>query len=374
MKIETLAVHAAHEPDPTTGAISPPIHLSTTFERAEDGSYPGGYVYGRTGNPNRAQLEAALAELEGGAAAAAFASGLAAIHAIFQALQTGDHAIVSADIYHGTRHLLTNVMQRWGLQISFVTFNDMQQVKAALRKNTRLVYVETPSNPLLKIIDLVEAAGLAHHAGAKLVVDNTWATPVLQRPLELGADISVHSSTKYFGGHSDVTGGAVIAREDDEFFGRIREVQNLAGGVPSPFDCWLIRRGLATLPLRVLTQSRTAQQIAEFLASHPSVSQVYYPGLPNHAGHVTAKKQMSAFGGMLSFQVKAGEAAARKVASRTKLFRQATSLGGVESLVEHRASVEGPQTTTPRDLLRLSVGIEHADDLMQDLEETLELH
>jgi cystathionine gamma-synthase len=371
MKIETLAVHAAHQPDPATGAISPPIHLSTTFERAEDGGYPGGYVYGRSSNPNRAQLEAALAELEGGAAAAAFASGLAAIHSIFQALQTGDHAIVSADIYHGTRALLQNVMQRWGLEISFVSFEDMQQVRAALRQNTRLVYVETPSNPLLKIIDLDAAAAFAHQAAAKLIVDNTWATPVLQRPLDLGADISVHSSTKYFGGHSDVTGGAVIARENDEFFGRIREVQNLAGGVPSPFDCWLIRRGLATLPLRVLTQSRTAQQIAEFLASHPSVSQVYYPGLPRHPGHTIAKKQMSAFGGMLSFQVKAGESAARKVASGTKLFQQATSLGGVESLVEHRASVEGPQTTTPRDLLRVSVGIEHVDDLIADLDQAL---
>ncbi len=371
MKIETLAVHAAHEPDPATGAISPPIHLSTTFERGEDGSYPGGYVYGRSGNPNRAQLEAALAQLEGGAIAAAFASGLAAIHSIFQALQTGDHAIVSADIYHGTRALLQNVMQRWGLEISFVSFDDMQQVKAALRKNTRLVYVETPSNPLLKIIDLAEAAAFAHQAGAKLVVDNTWATPVLQRPLELGANLSVHSSTKYFGGHSDVTGGAVIAREDNDFFGRIREVQNLAGGVPSPFDCWLIRRGLATLPLRVLTQSRTAQQIAEFLNVHPLVSHVHYPSLPKHPGHAVVKKQMSAFGGMLSFQVKAGEVVARKVASRTKLFRQATSLGGVESLVEHRASVEGPQTTTPRDLLRLTIGIEHVDDLIADLDQAL---
>jgi cystathionine gamma-synthase len=371
MKIETLAVHAAHEPDPATGAISPPIHLSTTFERAEDGSYPGGYVYGRSSNPNRAQLEAALAELEGGAAAAAFASGLAAIHSIFQALQTGDHAIVSADIYHGTRALLQNVMQRWGLQISFVSFEDTRQVKAALQKNTRLVYVETPSNPLLKIIDLAEAAAFAHAAGAKLVVDNTWATPVLQRPLDLSADLSVHSSTKYFGGHSDVTGGAVIAREDDDFFRRIREVQNLVGGVPSPFDCWFIRRGLATLPLRVLTQSKSAQQIAEFLVSHSAVSQVYYPGLPNHPGHNIAKNQMSTFGGMLSFQVKMGEAASRKVASGTKLFQQATSLGGVESLVEHRASVEGPQTTTPRDLLRVSVGIEHVDDLIADLDQAL---
>jgi len=371
MKIETLAVHAAHQPDPATGAISPPIQLSTTFERAEDGSYPAGFVYGRTKNPNRTMLEGALAELEGGAAAAAFASGLAAIHAVFQSLQAGDHCVVSADIYHGTRYLLQNVMQRWNLEVSFVNFDDSSEARSALRENTRLVYVESPSNPLLKIIDLAEAATLAHDAGAKLVVDNTWATPVLQRPLELGADISVHSSTKYFGGHSDVTGGAVIAKEEDDFFKRIREVQNLAGGVPSPFDCWLVRRGLATLPLRVMAQSRSAQLVAEFLNKHPQVSQVYYPSLPSHPRHEIARRQMTAFGGMLSFQARGGETAARKVAARTQLFHQATSLGGIESLIEHRASVEGPQTTTPRDLLRLSVGIEHADDLIEDLDQAL---
>lgn len=371
MKIETLAVHAANEPDGATGAIAPPIQLSTTFLRAEDGSYPGGYVYGRSANPNRAALEDAVAQLEGGAAAAAFASGLAAIYSIFASLQAGDHAVISGDIYHGTRSMLEKVLQRWGLEFTYVNFEDWDGVNSAVRKTTRLVYVETPSNPLMKVIDLSKVANLAHVVGAKLVADNTLSTPVLQRPLELGADISLHSSTKYFGGHSDVTGGVVIASQEDDFFTRIREVQGLAGGVPSPFDCWLVRRGLATLPLRVTTQARNAQAIAEFLHAHKNVSAVYYPGLPSHPGHEVARKQMTAFGGMLSVQVKAGETAARQVASTMKLFTQATSLGGIESLVEHRASVAGEQASTPRDLLRLSVGIEHVDDLVEDLDGAL---
>ncbi len=391
MKIQTLAVHAANEPDAATGAVAAPIHLSTTFLRAADGSYPGGYVYGRSENPNRVALEIALAQLEGGAGAAAFASGLAAIHAIFQALQPGDHAVVSQDIYHGTHAMLEKVMLRWGLEFSFISFDDLNNVRAAIRKNTRLVYLETPTNPMMKIIDLAEVISIAHNAGAKVVVDNTLATPVLQRPLDPssprslrsgqapsgslgtspGADIVVHSSTKYFGGHSDVTGGAVIVKAADEFFTRIREEQSLAGAVPSPFDCWLIRRGLATLPLRVSAQSANALRVAQFLYSHPGVSHVHYPGLPDHPGHAITQKQMSAFGGMLSFQVAAGEAAARKLASSTKLFTQATSLGSVESLIEHRASVSGESASTPRDLLRLSVGIEDAEDLIEDLEQAL---
>lgn len=384
MKIQTIAVHAANEPDAATGAVAAPIHMSTTYLRAADGSYPGGYVYGRSENPNRVSLEVALALLEGGAAAAAFASGLAAIHAIFQALQPGDHAVVSQDIYHGTHAMLEKVMLRWGLDISFVSFDDLDTVRGALRKNTRLVYLETPTNPMMKIIDLAEVIALAHGAGAKVVVDNTLATPVLQRPLDPsspqdgslgtcpGADISVHSSTKYFGGHSDVTGGALIVKSADELFTRIREEQSLAGAVPSPFDCWLIRRGLATLPLRVAAQSANALKIAEFLQAHEGVSRVHYPGLPDHPGHAVARKQMSAFGGMLSFQVAAGEAAAKQVAASTKLFTQATSLGSVESLIEHRASVSGESASTPRDLLRLSVGIEAEEDLIEDLEQALE--
>ena len=371
MKIQTLAVHAANKPDAATGAVAPSIHLSTTFLRAADGSYPGGYVYGRSENPNRAALETALAQLEVGAAAAAFASGLAAIHAIFQALQPGDHAVVSQDIYHGTHAMLEKVMLRWGLDISFISFDDLNNVRAAIRKSTRLVYLETPTNPMMKIIDLAEVITIAQNAGVKAVVDNTLATPVLQRPLEMGADFSVHSSTKYFGGHSDVTGGAVMVKADDDSFARIREEQSLAGAVPAPFDCWLIRRGLATLPLRVSVQSSNALKIAEFLQAHSGVSHVHYPGLAYHPGHTIARKQMSAFGGMLSFQVAAGEAAARKVASITKLFTQATSLGSIESLIEHRASVSGESASTPRDLLRLSVGIEDAEDLVEDLDKAI---
>lgn len=372
MKIQTLAVHAANQPEAATGAVAPPIHLSTTFLRAADGSYPGGYVYARSENPNRVALEAALAQLEGGAAAAAFASGLAAIHAIFQVLQPGDHAVVSQDIYHGTHAMLEKVMLPWGLDISLVSFDDLQTVRSALRKNTRLVYLETPTNPMMKVIDLAQVIALTHSAGAKLVVDNTLATPILQRPLALDADISVHSSTKYFGGHSDVTGGALIARSEDDFFARIREGQSLSGAVPSPFDCWLLRRSLATLPLRVAAQSINALKIAEFLQAHKDVSRVHYPGLPDHPGHSIARKQMSAFGGMLSFQVAAGEAAARKLASSTKLFTQATSLGSVESLIEHRASVAGESPSTPRDLLRVSAGIEAAEDLVEDLAQALD--
>ena len=374
MKIETLAVHASNEPDAATGAIAAPIHLSTTFLRAGDGSHPGGYVYGRADNPNRERLEAALAALEGGAAAAAFASGLAAIHSIFQSLRPGDHAVVSSDIYHGTRALLQQVLERWGLQVSFVPFDNLADVQQAMRENTRLIYLETPSNPLLKIIDIAAAAEMAHGARALLVADNTLATPVLQSPLGLGADIVVHSSTKYFGGHSDVTGGAVIVKEENEMFERIRQVQTLAGGVPSPFDCWLVRRGLATLPLRVRAQSANAQQIAEFLAAHPAVSRVHYPGLPGHPAHDVARRQMSAFGAMLSFQLVAGEAAARKLAASTKLFKQATSLGGIESMIEHRASIAGEDPSTPRDLLRLSVGIEAAVDLVEDLRHSLQTY
>jgi cystathionine gamma-synthase len=371
MKIETLAVHAAHHPDSSSGAIAEGIQLSTTFLRAQDGSYPGGYIYGRHNNPNRAHLEEALAQLEGGAAAAAFASGLAAIHSLFQALERGDHVLVSADIYHGTRALLERVMARWGLEVTFMAFDEWGAVDAALQDNTRLVYLETPTNPMLKVIDLAEAADVAHRAGALLVVDNTLATPVLQQPLALGADVVVHSSTKYFGGHSDVTGGAVIVKQSDDYFQRIRDTQALAGGVPAPFDCWLIRRGLATLPLRVAAQAENAAHIAEFLSGHPAVSHVHYPGLVEHPKYKVAKKQMRGFGAMLSFQVKAGEKAARAVASGTELFVQATSLGGVESLIEHRASVSGESAATPRDLLRLSVGIEHAEDLVADLDQAL---
>jgi cystathionine gamma-synthase len=367
MRFETRAVHAGGGADPATGAVTAPIYLSTTFERAPDGSFPQGYIYARSGNPNRAALERALTSLEGGAAAAAFASGSAATAANFQALALGDHVVAPLDAYYGTGTLLREVFAPWGLTSTFVDMTDAAAVEAALRPETALVWVETPSNPLLKVTDITRIATLAHAAGARCVVDNTWASPVLQRPLELGADVVMHATTKYLGGHTDVLGGAVIAREADAFFERVRLIQTAGGGVPSPFECWLVLRGLKTLPLRVRAQSESAGQIASYLSTHPNVRAVHYPGLEWHPGHGVAKRQMEGFGGMLSFQVKGGEPAAMAVAARVELFTRATSLGGPESLIEHRASIEGPGSGTPDDLLRVSVGLEHPDDLIEDL-------
>lgn len=371
MKIETLAVHAGLEVDPATGAVTPPIYPSTTFERDADGSYPHGFIYARSGNPNRQSLEKCLCELEGGAAAAAFSSGSAATAAVLQALSSGDHVVAPSDCYHGTAALLRDVFARWGLEATFVDMTDPAQVQRAIRPTTRLVWVETPSNPLLKVTDIARAAAIAHEAGALCACDNTWATPVLQRPLELGADLAVHATTKYLGGHSDVLGGAVVARAEDDFFARVRKVQTTCGAVPSPFDCWLTRRGIRTLPLRVRAHSENAMRVAAFLSEHPRVEAVHYPGLKGHPGHEVAARQMSAFGGMVSFQVKGGREDAMKVAARVKLFTRATSLGGTESLIEHRASIEGPSTRTPDNLLRTSIGLENIADLIEDLAQAL---
>jgi cystathionine gamma-synthase len=373
MRFETLAVHAGREVEPATRAVTPSITLSTTFERAEDGSFPGGHIYARNSNPNRDALERALASLEGGVAAAAFASGNAAASAVLQALDPGDHVIASRETYYGTRAVLTGALQRWGLQSDFVDLSDLEALAAALRPNTRLIWVETPSNPRLRLADIAAVAQIARAGGARTVCDNTFATPVLQRPLALGADLVVHSTTKYIGGHSDVLGGCVVARADDEFMQRVRAYQVFGGAAPSPFDCWLLLRSLPTLPHRVRAQSEGALQVAAFLAAHPQVACVHYPGLPAHPGHELARRQMhGGYGGMLSFELKAGERAALAVAARVRLFTRATSLGGVESLIEHRASVEGPHTTTPRSLLRLSIGLEHPDDLIADLAQALD--
>ncbi len=366
MKLETLAVHAGREVEPGTGAITPAITLSTTFERGEDGGYPLGYVYNRSGNPNRTRWEEAMALLEGGAAACAFASGQAAVAAILQTLSTGDHLILPHDLYHGVRYLVKDVLRRWGLQADFVDMRQPEQVALALRPNTRLIWVETPSNPQLQIADISRMARMAHSVGALCAVDNTWATPIWQQPLALGADMVMHSTTKYLGGHSDVLGGVVVVR-DAAAITPLRTIQNLSGGVPSPFDCWLLLRSLPTLPHRVRAQTNSAAQIADFLHQHPRIEIVHYPGLPSHPGHEIAARQMAGFGGMLSFQVKGGQAEAMAAAARVKIITRATSLGGVESLIEHRASVEGPDTQTPPNLLRLSVGLEHGDDLVADL-------
>ncbi len=373
MKLETLAVHAGREVEAGTGAVTPSITLATTFERAEDGTFPHGNLYTRTANPNRNALESAYAALEGGAAALAFGSGMAAVAAVFQALQTGDHVILPDDLYHGTRFFVRDVMSRWGLQSDFVDMRDAHNVENAIRPNTRLIWVETPTNPQLRIADISAISALGRATGARVAVDNTWATPVWQTPLSLGADVVMHSSTKYFGGHSDVLGGALITRdgEDSDFVARLRQVQKLGGAVPSPFDCWLILRSLPTLPLRVRAQTETAGKVAAFLADQPRVTVVHYPGLESHDGHAIAARQMRGFGGMLSFEVAGGRDAAMGVVARVKLFTRATSLGGVESLIEHRASVEGVDSKTPQGLLRVSIGLEHVDDLITDLAQAL---
>jgi cystathionine gamma-synthase len=365
-RIETVAVHAGRSIDPGTGAVTPAIHLSTTFERDPDGSYPRGHLYARNSNPTRGALEECLRQLDGAAAAAAFASGSAATAAIFLALAPGDHVIAPTDTYYGTQRLLREQFGPWGIEYTLVDMTDPARVEAALRPNTRLVWVETPSNPLWKVADIGRLAAIAHAAGARCVCDNTTATPALQRPLALGADFAMYATTKFLGGHSDVLGGALVARTADDFWARVARIQVAGGAVPSPFDCWLVLRGLATLPYRVRAHSANALQVASFLERHPSIEAVHYPGLARHPGHAVAEKQMTAFGGMISVQVKGDAARAMAVAARLRLHTRATSFGGTESLVEHRASIEGPGTSTPENLLRVSIGLEHPDDLIED--------
>jgi cystathionine gamma-synthase len=371
IRIETLAVHAGHAVDAATGAVATPIHLSTTFERDAEGGYPHGYVYSRGANPTRDALEQGLAALEGGETAAAFGSGLAAASAVLQALAPGDHVVAPTDVYHGVTKLLRENFGRWGLEVSFVDMTNLAATKQAITPKTKLVWTETPSNPLLKITDLAAIAEIAHNAGALCVCDNTLA-PVVQRPLDLGADFVMHSTTKYLGGHSDVLGGAIISKKAAGFFERVREIQGASGAIPSPFDCWLILRGLRTLPCRMRVHSENALKVATWLTDHQRVETVHYPGLAAHAGHEIAARQMSDFSGMLSFEVKGGAAAALEVTAKTEIFIRATSLGGVESLIEHRASIKGEDPRTPQGLLRLSIGLEHPDDLIEDLAEAME--
>jgi cystathionine gamma-synthase len=368
MRIETLAVHAGRRVDPATGAVAMPIHLSTTFERDPDGSYPRHHLYARNSNPTRDALEACLAALEGGAAAAAFSSGSAATAAIFQALAPGDHVVAPHDAYHGTGRLLRETFARWGLGTTFVDMTETAEVERALRPATRLVWVESPSNPMWKVSDIGAIAALAHGAHARCVCDNTVATPVAQSPFELGADLVVHATTKYLGGHGDVMGGAVVTRMEDDFWERVRAEQAASGGVPSPFDCWLVLRGVQTLPWRVRAHSDNAMKVAAYLAAHRRVEAVHYPGLPGHRAHALAAKQMRCYTGMLSFQVRGGRADAMAVAAKLRVFTRATSFGGTDSVIEHRASIEGAGTRTPENLLRVSVGLEHPDDLVADLE------
>ena len=371
MRLETLAVHAGADVDAATSAVTPPIHLSTTFERAEDGTFPHGFIYTRSGNPTRHALETALAALEGGVAAAAFASGSAATAAVFQTLEPGAHVIAPADAYYGTPMMLREQFARWGVTSTFVDMTDPGAVKRALTPSTRLIWIETPSNPRLHVTDITAMVALAKTSGARTVVDNTWATPLLQRPLELGVDMVMHSTTKYLSGHSDVLGGAVIARQADAVFERLRAIQGTLGAVPSPFDCWLVLRGLRSLAHRMRGHVEAARAVAAFLATHPAVARVYYPGLESDPGYDVARRQMRSPGAMLSFDVHGGRAEAFAVVNRLKLVTRATSLGGPETLIEHRASIEGENTRAPESLLRVSIGLEHPDDLIEDFAQAL---
>lgn len=373
LHVETLAIHAGRGIDPATSAVTPNLTLSTTFERAPDGTLPHGLMYSRMDNPNRRALESALAALEGGTQASAFASGQAATAAVLHALEPGARALFPDDLYHGTRVLVRQEFGRWGLVADFIDFTDLAAVATALRQPTRLVWLETPSNPQLKIADIAAIAQLSRVAGALVVTDNTWATPLLTQPFQHGAHVSVHSTTKYLGGHSDVLGGAVIFAADAprQVIERVRAWQSLGGAVPAPFDCWLLLRSLATLPVRVRAQCATASELATWLTTHPQIERVYYPGLPSHPGHAIARRQMQSGGAMISFQVWGDFAAASAVAAKVQLITRATSLGGVESLIEHRKLVDGADSATPDNLLRFSVGLEHVDDLRADLAQAL---
>ena len=379
MAFETRAVHVGSAPDPASGAVIPPIHQSSTFAQEAPARH-NGYEYARTGNPTRDSLEACLASLEGVApggpgGALCFGSGMAATSTVLQTLSPGDHVLLSADVYGGTHRVVARVFAGWGLSFSVVDMTSLDAIKQALRAETRLVWVETPTNPLLGMVDIAGAAELARAAGALCAVDNTFATPFLQRPLDLGADVVVHSTTKYLGGHSDVVGGALVTRLP-ELYERARFLQNAIGAVPGPMDCWLTLRGVKTLALRMRAHCHNAMRVAAFLAGRPEVAEVRYPGLPGDPGHELASRQMAAYGGMVSFRPAGGVAAAEAIVRRTRVFTLAESLGGVESLIElpgvmTHASVAGTAAEVPADLVRLSVGVEHPDDLVADLGQAL---
>ena len=375
-RFETLAIHAGQEPEPVTGAVVPPIFATSTYRQDAVGEPRQGYEYSRTANPTRRALEECLAALEGGQRGLAFASGLAAEDTLLRAVcRPGDHVVIPDDAYGGTYRLFARIAERWGLRWTAAPLHDLAAARAALTPETRLVWVETPTNPLLGIADIAALAGLAHEAGARLVVDNTFASPYLQQPLPLGADVVVHSTTKYCGGHSDVIGGALVVG-DAALGDDLAYHQNAMGGVAGPFDAWLTLRGLKTLAVRMERHCDNAERVVEFLCGQPELSEVLYPGLPGHPGHAVAARQMRRFGGMVSFRVRAGADAAVAVCNRARLFTLGESLGGVESLIEHpgrmtHASAAGSPLEVPADLVRLSVGIEAADDLVADLAQAL---
>ena len=372
-KFETIAIKSTENKFSDSTPVSTPIYLSSTYIRNNDGSYMNDFVYSRTNNPNRAIVEESIAILENGKHAYAFSSGMAAVSAVFQSLKTGDHILLPDDIYFAVKKLMAEVFKRWNLSYDLVDMTNYELVKKAIKPNTSLIWVESPSNPQLKLSDIAAISEIAHQNKALCAVDNTWLTPVFQNPLELGADIVVHSTTKYFGGHSDVIGGCVVMN-DEIIAEKIKNIQILSGAVPAPFDCWLIARGIQTLKLRVKKQSKNTLKLAKYLENHPNIEKVLYPGLQSHPQHLLAKKQQKkGFGAMLSVLIKGSESETTAIAAKLAYFTLATSLGGVESLVEHRKSVEGPDSPTPYNLLRISVGIEHIDDLIADWKNALSI-
>ncbi len=371
LRPETLSVHIGNEVDPATGAVAPPIHLATTFRHGPAGERVAGYEYQREGNPTNDRLREALAALEGGEDALVFASGMAAMTTLLESLPNGARVLIPDDCYTGLRMLCHEYLPERGITAIELDMSDTDAVRAACAKPVAMVWIETPSNPRMKISDISALVEIAHAAGALAVVDNTFATPLLQRPLALGADIVMHSTTKYFGGHSDVLGGALVFARRDAFFAKVGHRLHITGASLAPFNAWLILRGCRSLGARMAMHCANARKIAEFLATQPQIERVNYPGLPTHPGHAIAAKQMRDFGGMMSIELRGGRDAALALASKVKIFTNATSLGGCESLIEHRASVEGPNPRSPQGLLRISVGVEHVEDLIGDLGQAL---
>ena len=368
---ETTAVHVGNEADPATGAVAPPIHLATTFRHGPSGERIAGYEYQREGNPTNDRLREALAALEGGEEAATFASGMAAMTGLLECLPNGARVLIPDDCYTGLRMLCAEFLPERGITAVAVDMADLDAVRAACAGDIAMLWVETPSNPLMKVSDLAALAELGHAAGAIVVADNTFATPLLQRPIAHGADVVMHSTTKYFGGHSDVLGGALVFARRGELSAKVTHRLHITGATLAPFSAWLTLRGCRSLGARMAMHCANARRVAEFLTAHPAIERVNWPGLPSHPGHAVAARQMRDFGGMMSIQLRGGRDAALAMAGKLRVFTNATSLGGCESLVEHRASVEGPNPRSPQNLLRMSVGLEHVDDLIEDLRQAL---
>lgn len=369
---ETISVHTGNEPDPATGAVAPPLHLSTTFRHGADGERIAGYEYQREGNPTNDRLREALAALEGGEQAITFASGMAAMTTLLESLPNGARVLIPDDCYTGLRMLCAEYLPERGIETIAIDMSDTDTVRAACAQGIAMLWIETPSNPKMKISDIAALADIGHAAGAVVVADNTFATPLLQRPLTLGADVVMHSTTKYFGGHSDVLGGALVFAKKGELSAKVAHRLHITGATLAPFSAWLTLRGCRSLGARMAMHCANARAVAEFLATQPQIERVNYPGLPSHPGHVVAARQMRDFGGMMSIELRGGREAALAFASKVKIFTNATSLGGCESLIEHRASVEGPIPRSPQNLLRMSIGLEHADDLIGDLRQAFD--